>query len=116
MTCPTPTHSNRLWFRISGFITVMLGLVMPYRVRILFARMLTFIMHGPGAGFAVFAKKQARFWNNIILSVVFFLGIGSAAFFKWVGRLFRSRSRKKESYWLERGTPESFIEGIKEPF
>ncbi len=116
MTCPVPTTRRGFWFRLTGTLVVAVAIVLPYRMRLLFARVCTFLHNGFGAAFAVGAGRQARFWNHMVLLVVFYLGISSAALFRWIGKLFSTRRKVTGTYWIERETPESFIEKVKEPF
>ena len=116
MACPVPVTRRGFWFRLIGTVIVAMAIVLPYRMRLLFARICTFLYNGPSAAFAVGARKQARFWNHVVLLIVFYIGIGSAALFKLIGRLFTFGRKPTGTYWIERATPESFIEHVKEPF
>jgi len=105
----------KLWHRFSGFVVTMMALAMPHRVRLLFARLLTYLSNPLGATLSVVMRKQARFWNNVILAVVFGLGIGSAALMVRGAQVFR-RKPKGDTFWRPRESPETYIDRVGEPF
>ena len=116
MTCPNPEQRRGFFFRLSGTVVVVMALLLPYRMRLLFARMLTFIKSGPGPAISLAAKRQARFWNMLVLGLVFYLGIGSAALAKLLGRLWPSGRKPTDTFWIERNSPDDFVRKVEEPF
>lgn len=105
------------WLFVSGAVACAITLVLPYRPRLWFAKVLNFLSNPPSATASIFYRKQLRFWNRLVLGVVFFLGFPLAAI------LFRLGSRKglaprsgSGTYWVSRRPPEDFVKGIRDPF
>lgn len=105
------------WMRASGAFVCAVALALPYRPRLLFAKALTWLTNPVSDTVGMSFRKQARFWNKVILALVFFLGFPLAKFLLVISRR-RPQGPRGETptFWVARPAPEAFTEHVREPF
>lgn len=106
-----------LWLRVSGAIVCSFSLLLPYKPRFWFAKLLTWGSNPVSSSIGMSFQKQARFWNKIVLAFVFYLGFPLAKLFLWIsGKRPLGKKKTAETFWHPRPTPESFVKDLAEPF
>ena len=106
-----------MWRYFSGAVVCIVSLVLPFRARMLFAKILNYVANPPKQSAKVLLKKPLRLWNVIILGVVFFLGFPLTKLFLFLAPKTQNVPRAgSKTYWCAREKPESIEEGIKNQF
>lgn len=103
------------WLYISGILVCMIAVVLPYRLRLFFAKILNYITNPPSWTASLLFQKQLRWWNKVILGMVFFLGLPIAALMMRLGRK-TAMDPSGNSWWVARRTPQEIEKGIRDPF
>ncbi len=105
------------WLFVSGAVVCAIVLALPYRPRLLFAKVLNYLSNPPSRTVSILFERQSRFWNRIVLGLVFFLGFPIAAIlFRIAGRGRLAPPSGSATYWVPRPPPEEFEKGIRDPF
>lgn len=108
---------KRIWLFLSGVVATAIALALPYRPRLWFAKVLNHLTNPPSATASVLYQKQVRFWNRIVLGLVFFLGFPIAAILLRIGgRRHLGPQSECETYWAPRPSPEEMEKGVRDPF
>lgn len=108
---------KRGWLFLSGAVACAIALALPYRARLLFAKVLNYWSNPFGHTIAILFGRQAKFWNRVLLGVVFFLGFPVAALLVRVaGRNHLAPRSGAPTYWVPRSNPDAFEKGIRDPF
>ena len=108
---------NKAWMRFSGTIVCAIVLLLPYRPRLFFARILNYLSNPITSTIGLAFQRQARVWNKLVLGLVFFLGFPLAKALSALGnRAAKGPRAGAETYWTPRPAPESFDRDIREPF
>jgi len=102
---------QRFWRRFSGWVVCAIALVLPYSARMYFVRALNYVANRPSRGAALLLRGPARFWNRVLLALVFFLGFPFAR----LALLFKRRPRP-DSAWVDRPAPEDLERHVEDPF
>ncbi len=105
------------WFFASGAVACAIALALPYRARFLFAKVLNYLSNPFGHTVPMLFGRQAKFWNRVLLGLVFFLGFPVAALLVRIAGRSRLAPRPgAPTYWVPRSPPEAFGKGIRDPF
>lgn len=108
---------KRMWFLASGTVACAIALALPYRPRLLFAKALIHLASPRLWTVSAAYQKQMRFWNRMVLGLVFFLGFPIAALLFRLGGRGRLAPRSgSATYWVPRRPPEEMERGIRDPF
>ena len=103
--------------RLSGLAACAIMLVLPYRPRLLFAKVLVGLTHPPRWTAAVWFPRSWRFWNRVILTLVFFLGFPIASvLLRMTGRRRLGPAAESPTFFVPRDPPERIEAGIRDPF
>ncbi len=95
----------------------LLALALPYRPRLLLAKVTTYATNPPSQVASMLLRRQSRFWNRLVLGLVFFLGLPWAAlFFRMGGAARMAPPPGSATYWVPRRPPEELDQGIRDPF
>lgn len=111
------TRLKNFWYRLSGLVVCLVALLLPYRPRLLFAKMLNFIANPPQKTLPLALGRPLRFWNKLIFGVLFFLGLPLAKLFLQIsGKKRLAPPPTSASYWVAREDPAKLKQDIQEPF
>lgn len=108
---------KRTWLFVSGAVACAITLALPYRPRLLFAKVLSYLTNPRLWTASAAYQKQLRFWNRMVLGLVFFLGFPIAALLFRLGGRGRLAPRSgSATYWVPRRPPTEMEQGIRDPF
>ena len=108
---------HRTWLRLSGTIACAIAIMLPYRPRLFFARILNYLSNPVTSTIGLAFQRQARAWNRVVLALVFFLGFPLAKALSMLrGSAAKDPGKGAATYWVPRPLPEEFDRGIRETF
>lgn len=108
---------SEAWMFATGLIATVITLVLPYRLRLLFAKLLLHLTNPLSWTASVFYQRYLRFWNKVILGLVYFLAFPFAkVLLKVFGKTRLAPEPQSPTFWVQRPPPEHFSKQIKDPF
>jgi len=108
---------RKAWLRISGFVVCLIAALLPYRPRLFLAKVLNYLSNPLKATMPLLLQRPLKFWNKVILGLVFFLGFPiTKLFFLISGRTRLAPSHRTATFWEKRRPAEQLEQEIEEPF
>ncbi|RJO68956.1 MAG: hypothetical protein C4523_06695 [Myxococcales bacterium] len=108
---------KRLLAYLLSLLACAVALGLPFGLRRAFGRLVGLIAGERGLSDTGLFRAQFKFWNRAVLGFVFYLGLPfSKLLFALGGRSKLAPKSGAPTYWVERESPERFVEGIDDPF